>query len=236
MKISKNSNIVCDESEIIEQALSLNNKTILELGCGKADKTRLIATTGQERTIIATEVDETQHSKNLLIGDLPNVSFVLGGSENIPLADDSVDIVMMFKSLHHVPVELMDKALEETRRVLKPGGFAYISEPVFEGEFNEVLRLFHDEEIVRKAAFESIVRAVDSGNLILSEQLFFSTPNSFESFKVFENRIIKVTHTEHSLSDDLLQKVKDQFALNMGDNGAQFIVPIRVDLLQKPLN
>ncbi len=236
MKISNTNDTVCDESEIIESALSLDNKIILELGCGKADKTRLIATKGYDRTVIATEVDETQHSKNLLVDDLPNVSFVLGGSENIPFDDASVDIVMMFKSLHHVPTELMDKALEETSRVLKPGGFAYISEPVFEGKFNEILRLFHDEEVVRQAAFNAIVRSVDSGNLKLSEQLFFCTPNSFESFEVFENRIIKVTHTDHSIADDLLQKVKAQFALNMGDNGAQFIVPIRVDLLQKPLN
>jgi 2-methylisocitrate lyase-like PEP mutase family enzyme len=66
----------------------------------------------------------------------------------------------MFKSLHHVPVPLMDQALAEIRRVLKPGGLAYISEPVFAGEFNEVLRLFHDESIVRREAFSAIERAV----------------------------------------------------------------------------
>jgi len=234
MNISKDTSKICEESEMFEQILSLNNKTILELGCGKADKTRQIASAGHNRTIIATEVDQKQHSINLQIDDLTNVSFILGGSEAIPLEDDSVDVAFMFKSLHHVPANLMNKAIEETRRVLKPGGFAYISEPVFEGEFNEVLRLFHDEEIVRKTAFQAIFDSVEKGDFLLAEQLFFKTPVSFASFEVFEQRIINVTHTDHALSAEHRQQVKKQFDLHMQQDGANFLTPIRVDLLQKP--
>jgi hypothetical protein len=55
----------------------------------------------------------------------------------------------------------------------------------------------------------------------------------FESFEQFEQRVINVTHTNHKLSPELHQRVKDQFLLNMKEDGASFLMPIRVDLLQK---
>ncbi len=232
MKLSQFNNTSCSEREIYEQ-LPLDNKNILELGCGKADITRLIATGGTGRKITATEVDEIQHAKNLLIDDLPNVTFIIAGSEKIPADDASFDIIFMFKSLHHVPTELMADALREVERVLKPGGIAYISEPVFNGDFNEVLRLFHDEELVRAAAQKAIEQALGNKSLTRLEEVNFNSPMSFKNFEDFENKIIKVTHTQHALSPQLQQQVEDQFALNMGADGANFLMPIRVAILQK---
>ena len=193
----------CPESDIYNQLLSLDDKHILELGCGSADITRNIATAGKGRKITALEVDEIAHQKNLQITDLPNVSFGLSGAQDIPLDDESFDVVFMFKSLHHVPLELMDQSLLEVRRVLKPGGFAYISEPIFAGEFNEILRLFHDEQKVREAAFQAVKRAVDDGLFILAEQVFFNTPMKYQSFAEFENNVINATHSDHSLDNAL---------------------------------
>jgi len=76
MQLSQTADKTCAESEIFEKILSLDGKEILELGCGNADLTRLIATSGHDRNITATEVDEVQHAKNLSIHDLPNVTFV----------------------------------------------------------------------------------------------------------------------------------------------------------------
>lgn len=222
-----------EEREIFDSVLPLQGAHILELGCGKAEKTRSIAQGGKVAGIMALEVDQVQHAKNLLITDLPNVTFSLGGAEAIPAADNSFDIVIMFKSLHHVPMGVMDQALAEISRVLKPGGVAYISEPVYAGDFNEVLRLFHDEKVVREAAFAAIRRAVERGSLQLAEQLFFNTRNHFDSFEQFDQRIIKVTHTQHRLSDELYAAVREKFMRNMTSQGADFLTPIRVDLLRK---
>ena len=223
----------CPESDIYNQLLSLDDKHILELGCGSADITRNIATAGKGRKITALEVDEIAHQKNLQITDLPNVSFGLSGAQDIPLDDESVDVVFMFKSLHHVPLELMDQSLLEVRRVLKPGGFAYISEPIFAGEFNEILRLFHDEQKVREAAFQAVKRAVDDGLFILAEQVFFNTPMKYQDFAEFENNVINATHSDHALDNALYDLVKQRFEQHMGNDGAHFLTPIRVDLLQK---
>ena len=223
----------CPESEIYDRLLSLDGKHILELGCGSAEITRNIATSGTDRKVTALEVDEIAHEKNLQITDLPNVTFGLSGAQEIPLEDESVDVVFMFKSLHHVPLELMEPSMYEIRRVLKPGGLAYISEPVFAGDFNEILRLFHDEQKVRQAAFSSITKAVDEGLFDLVEETFFNSPMKFENFAEFEDNTIKATHSDHKLDEKLYDLVKQRFKQHVGVDGAQFLMPMRVDLLQK---
>lgn len=224
--------INCPEPEIYNRLLSLDNKHILELGCGSAEITRNIATSGTGRKISAFEVDKIAHEGNLQITDLPNVTFGLAGAQDIPLETDSVDIVFMFKSLHHVPLELMDQSMREIRRVLKPGGLVYISEPVFAGDFNEILCLFHNEKIVREAAFNTIKKAVDEGLFSLVEEIFFNSPMKFESFSDFENKILNATHTRHVLSEAVYGQVKQGFERHLGDDGAHFLMPVRVDLLQ----
>jgi ubiquinone/menaquinone biosynthesis C-methylase UbiE len=224
---------VRDEDAIVKSLLPLRGAHVLELGCGKAEHTRAIAQGGQVASITALEVDEIQHAKNLQIGDPRNVSFSVGGAEAIPAADASLDIVLMFKSLHHVPMDKVDQALAEIRRVLKPGGLAYLSEPVYAGEFNDILRLFHDEKTVREAAFAAIQRAVHGGTLELVSQTFFSTPRHFDDFEQFEEQVLKVTHTQHRLSPDVYEAVRVAFMRHMTARGVDFQQPIRVDLLRK---
>ncbi|MDX8399147.1 MAG: class I SAM-dependent methyltransferase [Gallionellaceae bacterium] len=223
--------LVANESEIMEQLLPLKGAAILELGCGKAEKTRVVANSAA--SVVALEVDEAQLSSNLAISDLPNVTFGHGGAEKIPASDSTFDIVLMFKSLHHVPAELMDKAFAEIHRVLKPGGIVYISEPVFAGSFNEVLRLFHDEKLVREAAFAAETKAVAAAMFELRTQKFFLQAMHFANFDQFNDMVIKVTHTHHQLSPALFDEVRDKFNLHMTPNGADFHMPIRLDLLSK---
>ncbi|KAB2924503.1 MAG: methyltransferase domain-containing protein [Dechloromonas sp.] len=225
---------VVNEVQLMLAELPLDGARVLELGCGKAEKTRTLAQSGRVREVVALEVDRIQHAKNLQITDLPNVQFVQAGAEAIPEADASVDIVIMFKSLHHVPLELMDQALAEIARVLRPGGLAWISEPVFAGEFNEVMRLFNDEKRVREAAFAAVGKAVDSGLLQLERQLFFSTRSHFDDFVQFDQRMIRVTHADHRLSPELYAQVRERFEAHLTPAGATFYPPQRVDLLKKP--
>ena len=231
--ISDNIELTCLEADVYHRLLDLDQKHILELGCGNAEITRDIATGGPDRTITALEVDEIAHDKNLQITDLPNVTFGLGGAEDIPLPDESIDVVFMFKSLHHVPIDLMDQAMREIQRVLKPNGRLYVSEPVYAGEFNDILRLFHDERLVREAAFDAVKKAIDVGLFTLEEEVFFKTPMDFESFDDFETRVLNVTHTNHNLDAALYQRVKQRFEAHLGEQGARFLIPIRVDVLQR---
>lgn len=234
MKISTEAiGLTCPEPDVYERLLSLDHMHICELGCGNAQKTRHIASSGVNRKITALEVDEIAHAKNLQITDLPNVTFLLSGAQDIPLGDGSVDVVMMFKSLHHVPTNLMERSLLEIHRVLKPGGLAYISEPVYAGVFNDLLSLFNDEKEVRESAFACLRNAVESGLFGLVEEVFFNTPRHYAHYAEFENRIINATYSQNVLDEKLHRQVKQRFEQHMSDDGAHFLNPIRVDLLRK---
>ena len=168
--IEENITKTLDEIYLVE-TLNLNNKTILELGCGDAKMTKQIAQNGFDRKIIACEVDEIQHKKNLKL-NIENIEFKLCGAQNIPLEDNSIDMVLMFKSLHHIPKSLMEKSLHEIKRVLKPNGLAYISEPLFFGKQNELVSMFHNEEQVRIDAFEAIKNAIENEDFKLFNEIF----------------------------------------------------------------
>ena len=221
------------ELELIRQHLNLTGATVLELGCGKAQLTRAIAESFAVNTIIATEVDHLQHAANLASEHPACIEFRAGGAQAIDLPDQSVDVVFMFKSLHHVPLELMPQVFQEIARVLKTQGSLWISEPIYAGAFNEVLRLFHDEQQVRAAAFQHTQQAVETGLLQLNQQIFFNAATHFADFAEFEQRIIGVTHTQHLLSPELYAQVKAAFNQHLGADGAYFSNPQRVDHLQK---
>ncbi|MGQ9831004.1 MAG: class I SAM-dependent methyltransferase [Thermochromatium sp.] len=223
---------MCDEIEVVADLVQVEGRRLLELGCGAAWMTRLLATRLGALRVTATEVDRIQHQKNLAIQDLPNVEFRLGGAESIADADAIYDGVFLFKSLHHVPVHLMDRAFAEIRRVLVPGGFVYVSEPVYWGPFNEVMRLIHDERRVRTAAYEAIERAVAAGDFIWEHQVFYQSEGVYPSWESFAERFIQVTHTEHDLDAARLAEIRAAFERHMTPEGARFLKPHRVDLLR----
>ena len=225
----------CNELDLIGQHLPLAGATVLELGCGTARMTRLLVERFPIARLIATEVDQIQHAKNVASEHPATIEFREGGAQAIDLLDNSVDVVFMFKSLHHVPRELMAQALREIARVLKPNGLAWISEPVYAGAFNDIVRLFHDEKIVRELAFQALEQAVAAGELELVQQIFCNTETRFADFAEFETRIIKVTHTQHRLDDALYQQVQERFNTHVGAEGAKFPNPARFDVLRKPL-
>lgn len=221
------------EAEVIAENLVLQGKDLLELGCGRAWMTRMLAERFAPRSIVATEVDRIQHRKNLQIGDLPTVDFRYGGAQSIDAPDAAFDAVFMFKSLHHVPRELIGPSMREIRRVLRPGGRAYFSEPVYWGDFNALLSLFHDEQEVRRVAFEHLNEAVTTGLLELQAEVFFQVPGRYTSWEEFEDRFIKVTHTEHRIPAQLYERIRAAFLAHMQPDGAHFLKPHRVDILRR---
>ena len=228
--IEENITQTIDEIYIIE-TLNLNGKTILELGCGAAAMTKKIARNGFARDIIACEVDEIQYKKNLQ-NPIENVKYMFCGAQDIELKDNSVDFVFMFKSFHHVPKDLMPKALHEIRRVLKPNGLAYISEPLFAGEQNELVAIFHDEEEVRENAFNAIRNSVERAEFKLFKEFFFQTEIQYSSFEDFKKRQMNLSYNTDCSNEEIEDKVKDKFE-SFGGAKKVFLKPFRVDILQK---
>jgi hypothetical protein len=59
------------------------------------------------------------------------------------------------------------------------------------------------------------------------EETFFNLPIKFESFSDFETKILKVSHTNHTLDDKVYKLGKQRFEQHLSDEGAHFLMPIR---------
>ncbi|KRT53703.1 Methyltransferase domain [endosymbiont of Ridgeia piscesae] len=221
------------EIDFMERLLPLHGARVLELGCGAAWTLRKLAECYSDSQFIGTEVDEIQHQKNLSHATV-NLEFRLEGAQAISEPEQSIDLVCMLKSLHHVPIQLQLPAMQEIHRVLKPGGMAWICEPVYSGAFNAIMSLIHDEKQVREQAFDTLRQVVQNGLFELHAEHFFNVPGSY-SWAEFEQRFLNVTHTKIDLSDGRLERVRDEFARHLEGERAAFLKPHRVDLLRKPL-
>ncbi|MFA6105764.1 MAG: class I SAM-dependent methyltransferase [Patescibacteria group bacterium] len=116
-----------------EQLKELWNKygkgnRLLDLGCGNG--VAFSAVNKQITDYIGQDISQTMlaaadfYIKEHNTGTNPiRVKLLLGDVLNIPLADASVDVVLCFGVLHHIPSsELRQKAIKEIARVLTPGG------------------------------------------------------------------------------------------------------------------
>ncbi len=224
--------IVEDELALLERLVPLAQARVIELGCGKAELVRRLVARHARADVLALEVDERQHAKNLA-QPAERIRFVAGGAQAIPSADAQFDLALMLKSLHHVPLDLIDQALAEAWRVLRADGMLYVSEPVFAGALNEVMRVFHDEERVRAAAYAGVQRAVASGRWVQVDEVHFDVPVYYRDFDEFQQRMINVTFVEHRLDDVTLAEVRQRFMPHQTADGAHFVRPMRVNLLRK---
>ncbi len=225
--------LINEELDLLQSLVDLKQqRKIVELGCGAADLSRKLLARYAACEVTGLEVDKLQHAKNLL-NPAQRLEFVQAGAQSVPFPAEAFDLALMLKSLHHVPLDQMDRALLEVHRILRPQGLLYVSEPVFAGDLNEVIRLFHDEEVVRGAAQRALQDAVSSGAWEQVGETLFETPVYFRDFAAFETRLIGITYLDHRLDDATLQRVRARFEPHMVADGAHFVRPMRVNLLRK---
>jgi SAM-dependent methyltransferase len=104
-------------------------KTVLEYGCGDGSNTLILAKRGAEVKALDISPDLIGVARRRLEanGVREGVEFVVGSAHDVPLADESVDVVFGIAILHHLDLAL---SAREVRRVLRPGGRAIFLEPV----------------------------------------------------------------------------------------------------------
>lgn len=226
--------LVDDELELLAALVPLAGRELIELGCGDARLARALLEREPAARVAALEVDRRQHAKNLAAPHGERLRFILAGAESIPFADASFDGALMLKSLHHVPADSLDRALAEVARVLRPQGWLYVSEPVYAGPFNELLRRFHDEGAARAAAQAALDRALADGRFRPLAERRFATPVTFAGFDDFEARLMRPTYAEHRIDDAKLAEVRAAYAAHADAAGvARFVRPMHLRLVER---
>ena len=228
-----NHTLVPDELDVLVELLPTPGTRVIELGCGGARMARQMLQRWPHMRYLGLEVDLRQHAINLQ-DTPPRMRFAVGGAQAIACDDAQFDLALMLKSLHHVPLDAMDQALTEVARVLRPGGHLYVSEPVYEGALNEIVRLYNDEGIVRAAAQAALDRALAVRSTWEQvAQRRFDMPVHFEDFAQFERRMMNPTFADHRIDARLRERVAAAFAPHCTMEGAHFVRPMHVRLLRR---
>ena len=224
--------VLDDELDVLASLVPLAAQEVIELGCGAAQLSRSLLQRQPDSRVTGMEVDLRQHAKNIAVPQ-QGLRFLVGGAEAIPFPDASFDLALMLKSLHHVPLNLLAQALSEAARELRPGGHLCVSEPVYGGAFNDVIRLFNDEGVVRAAAQTALDTALRSGVWEQVAERRFEMPVRFSDFADFERRMMRPTFADHRIDDAKLAAVRAAFAPYCGPDGARFLRPMHVRLLRR---
>ena len=224
--------LIDDELDVLHRLVRLQAQAVIELGCGAARLARDLLRRHPGCHVTGLEVDQRQHAKNLAEPQ-PGLVFIEAGAQAVPLPDASFDLALMLKSLHHVPLALLDTALDEVHRVLRQGGGLYVSEPVYDGPLNEIVRLYNDEGVVRAEAQAALDRALARGRWTAAAEQRFEMPVRFADFDDFERRMMRPTFADHRLDDAKIATVRAAFEPHQGPDGARFTRPMHVRLLRR---
>jgi len=218
--------------DVISELLSFDGKKILDIGCGDGSLVRRMTIKGAHVTGL--ECGHLQLEKAYGTDKAGDENYVEGVGENLPMEDNTFDIVVFFNSLHHIPVNNQAKALMEAARVLKPGGQVYISEPVAEGTHFELNKPVDDESIVRKAALSALKDTASHG-LTEQQELTYIHRAVHDSYATYRERMIRILperKTYFDAHDEAHQKSFESFAVKTPD-GYAFDQPVRVNLFTK---
>ncbi len=120
--------IVQRRFRLARQLASFENKSVLDFGCGNGAQTVQFAKAGCK--IIAVDIDADDLKTLHRFVDEEKICTIQPlryDGAHLPLAEASMDLVLSFEVLEHVPDEAV--ALQEIHRVLKPGGEIIFSVP-----------------------------------------------------------------------------------------------------------
>lgn len=221
------------ELDLLADLVPLAGQQLIELGCGAAQFAQHLLARFPDSTVTGLEVDQVQMDKNRAAPAVAGLSFVEAGAQAIPFAYASFDGALMLKSLHHIPMDLMDQALGEVARVLKPGAWLYVSEPIYGGALNEIIRLFNDEGVVRPAAQAALDRAISRGAWVQAHEQRFVQTSHFADFADFAQRMMNASYRNDQINSELLERVARAYAPHQTADGAHFMRPMHVRLLRR---
>lgn len=146
---------------LLASSVDIRGKSLVEIGCGRGGGLSYIFKKFNPAEALGIDLDKTAVNFNNKFYQLNNLSFLQGNAQNLPLKDESYDILINVESSHRYPD--MKAFLGEVIRILKPGGYFLYTDFRYDYEMPELdqlikssgLKLLKEEQIT-----DSVVAAL----------------------------------------------------------------------------
>ncbi len=200
-------------------ALSLiKDKTVLDIASGEGYGSHLMSF--ESNYVFGVDIDEETIERAKTKYKRENLKFLKGSTTQIPLQDNSVDVIISFETIeHHDEHEQM---LAEIKRVLRPGGTLLISSPdkYFYSDIRSYSNPFHIKELYKDEFKDLIARYFKNYKLLSQSYINGSSlilddikRNEFEFFTGGYSKITTAISNPNFLiaicSDITLQNIND---------------------------
>jgi 2-polyprenyl-3-methyl-5-hydroxy-6-metoxy-1,4-benzoquinol methylase len=165
--------------DIMKSLNSLKGKKLLELGCGRGDLSVFLAKQGAKVTGVDAGENLIVAATLLAEVNQANCEFQVANITDLPFEADTYDMVLGIAILHHLSQSDLNKALQETYKVLTENGVAFFVEPVEDSKvFNFIQNIFprqkkgsryHRPSILQRKAWKEYVEKLDDRALTTKE-------------------------------------------------------------------
>lgn len=217
---------------VLERLVSPAGKDVLDVGCGGGALVRDL--TGLGARVIGIEISESQLAAARARDPGDGARYLVGRAQDLPLGDGEVDAAVFMRALHHVPPRDLAAALGEAARVLRPGGLAYVAEPLAEGDYFELVSLVEDEVEVRRAAQEALAHA-DRAGLSHAQTVDYGVRIQIADLAALRSRVVSVDPARAEVFDSRRDELEQAFR-RLGEPGPRgerrYVQPMRADLLR----
>ena len=103
------------------RTIDLQGKDLAEIGCGQGAGGLFLVEYFKPRSYIGIDLSEKAIAFCQRHSQLPNIQWMQGSSDKLPIPDESIDVVINIESSHIYPS--MTGFVSEVQRILRPNGY-----------------------------------------------------------------------------------------------------------------